>query len=468
MIHARMTKQRRPIAWALVLSVFMATALGLPSARTEAAEKGFVDFSPGKANELFSLPREMWSNINQFAFLICYDEPAAKTALRARLSGLPGYSELHSNCQVWGDLTFPALQKLAGELSRPDIKQLLLRLQASFRDLRKNPGARAEFEKTADSLNSKLATLTELSGRVNEQSMKFYKIGNQVIVEYKRRNLPDSPWVNIGPKLDDVGLAMGSMVGRWNILTSNLAYLRKTLALPAGSAGIPELYDLDIEVGLSAWDEIAQRAARFLGDLPAQFKSLSGQNYYDECPLSEERWYVMKNSFLDGKGYVFTAQRPGPIPSGPSHTANVIMKTQQKQPEATNYRDSYDSSWSQQWRFHRLARGWWSIESRIRNDVGYPVMSFLLDGTPHVERVQGNVHSYPPTKFWWRCLAATTQGPGWFRLVNATLGELQSLDTYNDPGKFFPGFMGSSTEKTTAVNIGDSSLVNSRYLAHGL
>jgi hypothetical protein len=120
--------------------------------------------------------------------------------------------------------------------------------------------------------------------------MTFYKVSNAVIAEYKKRNFPNSPWVNIGPKLDDVQLAMGSMVGRWNMLTSNLAYLQKTLVLPAGASDIPELYDLDIKVGLSAWDEVVERAKAFHSNAPAQLKYLSGQNYYEECPLDEGSW----------------------------------------------------------------------------------------------------------------------------------------------------------------------------------
>jgi hypothetical protein len=388
----------------------------------------------------------MWSSINRFAFLVCFDEPGVNTTLSTRIRGLAGYSDLYSNCRVWGQTTFPALQTLATELSKGDIKDLLLRLQGAFEKLRNNPsGPRAEFEQTADSLNRTLVALSDLSGRVNQQSMAFYKVSNVVIADYKKRNLPDAVWVTIGPKLDDVGLAIGSMVGRWNMLTSNLVNLRKTLALPSGGAVIPELYDLDIEVGMSAWDEIAQRAKLFLADVPAQFKYLSGENYYEECPLNEQQWYVTRNLFLNDKG-VLTAQRPGRIPSGPSHTANLVMKPRNKQAESVKANNAdYDYAWSQQWRFHRLAKGWWSIESRIRNDVGYPTVAFLLDSTPQVVRTSG----YPQKALWWRCLFTTTQGPGWFRLVNATRGELQSLDTYNDPGKFFPGFMGDSKENYT-------------------
>ena len=448
LIRDSMTR-RLPAAWAIVLLLLGVITLGLPSEVSVAepkTEKQALDFSPGEADQLFAVPKEMWSNINHFAFLICFDENvpnATRLELNTRVRELSGFSDLYSACRVWGEITFPALQSLATELSKGDIKELLSQLQASLKSMRSNPGgAQGEFKEVSGKLNHRLVTLSELSGQVNQQLMAFYKISDAVIGEYKRRNFPDSPWVNIGPKLDDVRLAMGSMVGRWNMLTSNLAYLRKTLELPAGPAGIPELYDLDIEVGLSAWDEVVERAKAFHANAPAQLKYLSGENYYDECPLNEGSWYVMKNLFLNDKGYVLTAQRPGQNKSDP-HTALLVMKPQS--PAELEFRVSYDydKAWSQQWQFHRLGKGWWSIESRIRNDTGYPFL-FLLDASAHVPRTQLiSPHMKIPYTLWWRCLATTSQGPGWFRLVNATLGELQGLDTYSD---YLIGFMGNTKE----------------------
>jgi hypothetical protein len=223
----------------------------------------------------------------------------------------------------------------------------------------------------------------------------------------------------------------------------DLAYLQKTLILPAGASDIPELYDLDIKVGLSAWDEVVERAKAFHSNAPAQLKYLSGQNYYEECPLDEGSWYVMNNLFLNDKDYVLTAQCPGRIQSGPSHTARLIMKPQI--PAELEFGASYDyyNAWFQQWQFHRLGKGWWSIESRIRSDTGY-LFLFLLDASAHVPRTQLiSPHLKIPYTLWWRCLATTTQGPGWFRLVNANLGELQGLDTYSDTAI---GFIGNSKE----------------------
>jgi hypothetical protein len=434
----------------IILLLLMVMGLALPVARSVAVETGSVDFAPGDASQLFAIPKEMWSNINQFAFLVCMDTPGVNATLNQRLRSLPGYAELHSSCQVWAEITFPALQALAAELSNGEMKTLLLRLQAALRNLPNNTsGAREEFEQAADKINHKLATLSEISRQVNQQSMTFYNASNIVIAQYKKSNVPDSPWVNIGPKLEDVGLALSSMVGRWNLLASNLAYLRKTIELPAGTAGIPVLYDLDIEVGLNAWDEIAQRASRFLQDVPAQRKYLSGENYYENCTRNENQWYEMTNSFLLTKGYVLTAQRSGAVSSGPNHTANIVMKLREQQPEKVRYyKDSYDDAWSQQWRFHRLEKGWWSIESRIRNDVGYPSFQFLLDSSVQVKRIEGQAGwAHPPQNFWWRCLQS--KSPGWFRLVNASLGDLKFLDTHNEEGNFFPGFMGDTKNDYT-------------------
>ena len=440
-----------PPAWAIVLVVLGAITFGLPpelSVATPKAEQEALDFSPGDAGQLFAVPKEMWSNINHFAFLVCFDENvpnATRLELNTRVRELPGFSDLYTACRVWGEITFPTLQTLATELSTGDIKELLSRLQTSFQRMGSNAsGAKGEFDGTAANLNRRLVTLSELSGRANQQLMRFYKASDAIIGEYKQRNFPDSPWVNIGPKLDDVQLALGSMVGRWNTLTSNLAYLRKIIVLPAGASDIPELYDLDIEVGLDAWDEVVERANAFLSNAPTQRKYLSGQNYYEECPLDEGSWYVMKNLFLNHKGYVLTAQRTGQIQSDP-HTAVVVMK-----PLASaelELKDSknkpYDRAWSQQWQFHRLGKGWWSIESRLRNDTGYPFL-FLLDASAHVSRTQLiSPHLKIPYTLWWRCLTTTSQGPGWFRLVNATLGELLGLDTYSDTTI---GFMGNSKE----------------------
>lgn len=424
----------------IIISLWLIVGLASAVSHHAAAESGTVDFSPGQASQLFDLPVSMWSNINQFAFLVCLDEPGVKATLNDRLSQLGGYPELRSSCQVWGSTTFSKLQALATELASGEMKQLLLQLQASLNNMSSNTsGARGEFDQAANNVSKKLTTLSELSQQVNQQSMAFKNASDTVIGQYRKINPPDSSWVNIGPKMEDVGLAMGTMVGRWNMLTSNLAYLRKTVALPAGTVGVPQLYDLDVEVGLNAWDEVSQRARHFLADMPAQNNYLSGVNYYENCPLDENKWYLMTNSFLSEKSYVFTAQRHGQLPTTPQHNARTIMKPRAQQ----NDQVDYNETGSQQWRFHRYGKGWWGIESRIRNDTGYPAV-FLLGNAAQVERVMQVPGAAVAKNYWWRCLE--TDESGWFRLANATLGDLKILDTYNNPDVFFPGFMGDTKE----------------------
>lgn len=421
-----------------LLSLLMALGLALPSAPGATADNRPVDFSPGQASQLFAMPEAMWSNINQFAFLVCLDEPGVKATLNDRLSQLGGYAELRSTCQVWGSTTFTTLQTLANELASGDMKRLLLALQTAVQNLSSNTGgARGDFDRAANNVAMKLTMLSDLSQQVNQQSMAFKNASDTVIGQYRKGNAPDASWVNIGPKMEDVGLAMGSMVGRWNMLTSNLAYLRKTVALPAGAVAVPQLYDLDLDIGLGAWDEISRRATLFLADMPAQSAYLSGANYYENCPLDQNTWYVMKNMFLTDEGYVFTAQRFGPASAAPQHTARTIMKPRTPQ----NDQVSYNEAGSQQWQFHRYGKGWWGIESRIRNDTG-PAASFLLASNAQVERVMRGPGATVAKHYWWRCLK--TESNGWFRLANATLGDLKILDTYSTRESLFPGFMGDT------------------------
>lgn len=430
-------------ARSIILLLLLSMGPVFPVAPNAAAGNAPVDFAPGDATRLFAIPETMWSNINQFAFLVCLDEPGVAATLNDRLSKLQGYPALRSSCQVWGEMTFPTLQELAAQLATGDLKLLLVRLQGALLNLSNNvSGARAEFDQVADRINKRLLALTNLSRELNEQSMSFHNASGIVISQYQKNNPPDSAWVNIGPKLEDVGTALGSMVGRWNTLTANLAYLRKTVALPPGTVDVPQLYDLDIEVGLNAWDEIARRAQQFIGNAPAQNKYLSGQNYYEHCAVDENKWYFMTNLFLSDRGFVLTAQRSAPISEPPQHTAQTYMKLRQQQPEIDRGdRDNYNQSWSQQWRFQRVGKGWLNIESRIRNDTGNPFM-FLLGSDGLVDRVMRQPSESAPRKYWWRCLE--TDRPPRFRLANATLGDMKLLDTANDEAASYPSMMGDT------------------------
>lgn len=414
-----MMKRLRTKARTAVQLTLLAACLFLGASRSESAEKKVLDFSPGDAGQLFTIPKSMWSDINEFAFLLCVDEPEANTMLRTQARRLPGYNEFDAACRVWAQTTFPALQKLAAELARRDIKELLLRLQTSLQKWSANPGAgRAEFDQTAETLNRRLLELSELSAQVNAQWMSLYDVSNAVITEYHRNYPPQPFYIRIGPKLVDVKLAVGSMVGRWNLLTSNLAFLRKTLALPTGGAGIPDLYDLDIDVGMAAWDEIAQRGEVFLADVRQHENYLTGENYYEGCPADEKTWYVLK---LPYTGFVVTAQ-----PAGSALPASLAMAQQVLEGHPDRWGRA-TTIWRQQWRFTRLGKGWLSIENRS-NTAAAPANRLLIDNTPAL--AVAPVSSLPAGKqFWWRCLPIhSVSGTNWFRLINAALGEMRSLD----------------------------------------
>jgi hypothetical protein len=152
MLIRKSMRRRMPTVWAIVLVVLGAITFGFPSQRSVAAPttgKEVLDFSPGDAGQLFAVPKEMWSNINHFAFLICFDENvpnATRLELNTRVHELSGFSDLYSACRVWGEITFPTLQTLSTELSKGDIKELLSRLQAALQSMRSNPsGTQGEF-----------------------------------------------------------------------------------------------------------------------------------------------------------------------------------------------------------------------------------------------------------------------------------------------------------------------------------
>lgn len=408
------------VAGRIVVLLLLTMGLCLAPARSEAAGPRTVDFSPGAAEQLFAIPGAAWANINEFVFLLCMDEPGANTMLRAQARQLSGYAEFDAACRVWGTTTFPALQKLAAELAQRDITELLLRLQFALKHLRDAPGTgHAAFDQIADSLNAKLVALAELGAQVDRQWKTLYQASNSIITEYHRNYPPQAVYIRIGPRLEDVKLAVELSVGRWNVLAANLQSLRTTLALPAGSIGIPELYDLDIEVGMAAWDEIAQRSKVFLADAPAYAKYLTGRNYDEACGLQAEGWHVLR---LPYNGFVLAARD-----AGEASPAEVAMAQQvwEGHPDVWGRPTPL---WSQQWKFSRLGNGWWSIENRARASGSGAATKFLLDSTPRMgaAKISGNPEG---RNVWWRCLPITTSGGKiWFRLVNAALGEMRSLD----------------------------------------
>jgi hypothetical protein len=154
--------------------------------------------------------------------------------------------------------------------------------------------ATKDFEEKFTRLNQRFNQFGELSATITQQFSKLEKASRAAITEYKSRNFPENQWVKLGPKLDDVQTALGLMNGQWNALKSDLTDLQKLMANQ-------QLDDVDIEVGLLTWEDITASAKGFVTNIPAQRKYLTGENYYDDVPLSEDSYYLIINALMDSE-----------------------------------------------------------------------------------------------------------------------------------------------------------------------
>lgn len=389
----RRSRLSSPVTCVVLLSLL------LPSSFTFGqTPKRTVNLGAGKAGEVLKIPQSEWNNINSFVFLIGFDVSGAPGVVNLeytkRFGQMKSYPDLQAATRQWGSVTFPLLQRLAQELSKSDIKDLLTRLNAAFNRRKADPGgAQQEFQQTFIELNRKFKELSGLSASVKQQFEKLDSASKAAILEYKSRNFPENQWVSIGPKLSDVQQAIGLMNGQWGALLADLQDLQR---LTANN----QLDDIDIEVGLLTWNDIMLSASGFITNIPQQQKYLSGENYYDNCPLLDGTFYLMKNSFLSKQNFVLGLEQD-----------LSTLKMMPRGAPNTNY------SFRQEWRFSKIGRGWWKIINRSKGH-GYALDTGKM---APVGSFSGQA---------WRCMP--TQSPGWVRLVNSFTGELKSLDTYSN------------------------------------
>lgn len=367
------------------------------------AQKRTVNLSAGKAGEALKIPQSVWTNINSFVFLIGFDVNGAPGAVNLeytkRFGQMKAYPDLQTATRQWGQETFPLLQRMATELSRADIKNLLSGMMAAFNRRKTDPsGAQNEFEQKLAELIRRFNSLGQLSASINQQFEKLDRASKAAILEYKSRNFPENQWVSIGPKLNDVLQALGLMNGQWGALQSDLKDLQKLMANN-------KLDDIDIEVGLLTWDDITRSASGFVTNIPQQQRYLSGDNYYDNCPLLDNAYYQLKNSFLNNQDVVLGVDQDG-----------SKLKMMSRDGSGAN------NSFRQHWQFRKAGQGWWKITNRSRGD------GFALD-TSKMART-GNYSGQL-----WRCMP--TEMAGWVRLINSFNGELKSLDTYSNTWEAF-------------------------------
>ncbi|HJR08078.1 MAG TPA: hypothetical protein VJ842_12520 [Pyrinomonadaceae bacterium] len=382
----RRSRLPSPLTCAVLLSLL------LPSSFTFGqTPKRTVNLGAGKAGEVLKIPQSEWNNINSFVFLIGFDVHGAPLEYAKRFGQMKSYPDLQAATRQWGKVAFPLVERLAEELSKSDIKDLLTRLDAAFNRRKTNPGgAQQEFQQTLIELNRKFKELSDLSDIIKQQFEKLDRASKAAILEYKSRNFPVNQWVSIGPKLSDVQQAIGLMNGRWGALLSDLQDLQRLVAKN-------QLDDIDIEVGLLTWNDIMLSASGFITNIPLQKKYLSGENYYDNCPVLDSTYYLMKNLFLIKQNLVLSLEPDSrTLKMRPRGAPNTI------------------ESFRQQWRFSKWGSGWWKIINRSKGN-GYALDTGEM----------APIGSY--TGQAWRCMPM--QSPGWVRLVNSHTGELMSLDT---------------------------------------
>lgn len=384
-----LSKHKNRLSLSLFLIIICLCSLVFTSATASPQSGKRIDLSAGKAGQALIIPQPVWANLNSFVFLIGFDfyQPGVINVEYAKRFGqLKAFPELRAATIQWGNETFPLLQRLATELSKGDIKNLLSELNAAFSRRKSDPsGAQREFEEKFNQINQRFQSLGQMSDTINQQFSRLEKASRAAIYEYKSRKFPENPWVNIGPNLDDMQQAFGVMNGQWNALRSDLTDLQRLMANR-------KLDDIDIEVGLLTWDSVTESAKGFVLNIPAQLKYLNGDNYYDNFQFDENSYYVILNG--SAKTSVLIAQ-----------DKTVILI-----PALT----AAPTDLRQQWRFRKHGRGWWKIYNRAKGDA------YVLDTTQMapIGAFSGQA---------WRILP--TKDQGWFRMINSFKGELQSLQT---------------------------------------
>jgi hypothetical protein len=110
----------------------------LTSVRTFTLAVAAMLAAPGpvvpQVGEILKLPESVWTDINRFVFLVAFDvyQPGvSKVAYQHHLSQLDSYRELYAACRQWGQQTFPVLQKLAAELAKDDIGNMLVAMKGA-------------------------------------------------------------------------------------------------------------------------------------------------------------------------------------------------------------------------------------------------------------------------------------------------------------------------------------------------
>ncbi len=456
----------------LVIVTVMLWPCAVGNTAAQETRKKSYDLSARKTGDVLKLRPEVWTEINRFVFMIAFDiyQPGVSVTYfkqSKQFYELDSYPKLYQACKRWGDATFPNLQRLAKELSTGDIRRLLTDMKSAADRWPNDPaGAERAFAVAADELMGKISEWERLSKDV-KQDLEF--LSTQTLAAAIQMKADKSPEarriVDVRPELADVVAGLARVNDHWGALSSDLSTLRKDMATNLRSRD-PFHLDITLDIGLTSWEAVEAAARTFMTNVPTQRRYLTGENYYDECELKENVWYLMQTlefamRYRTEPGYQERTALGTKILKGNGRPTYTILHGQGSgagEPDA-----------NMQWRFERLGRGWLRIINRAegdqksldisRNGIDFNekhemLKSLLQKGgfTPIVNQLAltdefrhfGGDFISPIASQRWRC---TRTGYGrYFQIYNAAVGGMYSLRM--DSGKSNPWmltYMGGST-----------------------
>ncbi len=440
-------------AAAVVIVMTMLCPYMAGSTAAQETRKKSYDLSARKAGDVLKLKPEVWTEINRFVFQIAFDiysHRQTNLELVRQFKRLESYPKLHEACRRWGTVTFPRLQQLAEELSTGDILRLLTDLKSAVERRPNDPvGAEKAFVVAADKLVGKISEWEGISREV-KQDLEF--LSTQALAAATQlqgtQTAAAQRIVDVRSQVAGVVAALAGVNDHWGALSSDLSVLRKEMATNLNSSD-PFMLDITLDIGLTNWESVEGAAKTFMTNVPKQRSYLTGENYYDECPLKEDVWYRMQTK------EVLMYMQALPTADVRTGLGTKTLKTS----SATYLFLHGQRIWTgepnpnMQWRFEQMRLGWWRIINRAEGDskslsiwdtyndkenvLGLPRSELLtfpyFPIVNEFERSSTRQRADDPhtrTIQLWRCVP--TGERDYFRIYNAYLGEMFSLkmDSY--------------------------------------
>lgn len=355
-----------------------------------------------QVGDFMKVPQDVWTNINRFVFLVALDanvEPG--TPEYQRRNALASWAQVYAAGQQWARETFPALQQLAAELAKDDIRgRLQLMLQAAEAIAQGRDDQRAPFEAVATAIEKRITGLLAISASTREQIGRLDAASRAVRTEYQQRPTPDPALLEIEIRAERASEALRAATNAWSGLQSDVKELRRVVG--AAQKVDPDLY---ARIGIVRWADVVRDAKGFLTDMKTQQRYLTGEDYYDNCGVEEGRSYALSgNPITGGSAYLGALGRSGDLGGSFIHLF-----------------DNADAL--ALWQFKKLGKGWWQIHNQAWGE------HFALDGGKGGAAL---VPVNPPpttTGQFWRALPVRENRCYWFNSFEGAGYALEAKET---------------------------------------